>query len=97
MSEGKRKLFDLTFTQSVLGIVVLLGTIAGGANSFIVLPTKVEALQKGQTQIWERIGKDQDKSGIDHEILVRIQEQMSQMQREQAEIKSDVKAIRRSQ
>lgn len=97
MSEGKRKLFDLTVAEQVLGVALAVGTVATGLAGFVVLPSKVEALQKGQVQIWERIGKDQDKSGVDHEILVRIQEQMSQMQREQAEIKSDVKAIRRSQ
>lgn len=91
----ERKLMGLNYAQLVLGVIVSAGTVVSLFATYITLPTKVGDIQEAQTNIWSHINKMDDARLADREILIRMDERLKSIQADQAEIKSDLKTLRK--
>lgn len=53
----------------------VLGVMASVASTWLILPQRMEAMEKRQTAL-------ETKTTLDHELLVRIEERLKQVQEE---------------
>jgi hypothetical protein len=96
MSSDK-KLWTLNVAQTVMAIIVSLGTVLGVFAAYVTLPQKVKDMQDNQTRVWEHLKTTDDKRESDHEILVRVEEDLKNSSETLTEIKSDIKVIHQAQ
>lgn len=83
----EKKMFGLNYAQVVMGVLISFGTIMGVFASYITLPAKVEAVQTSQKEIWDHISKTDDKRAEDHDLMLRMDERLKQIQQSMAEKK----------
>lgn len=89
--QTRRRFSTTGAIQTGLALVISIGTIMGVFAGYITLPQKVKAFEDNQAKMWEHIHKTDETRTLDHEILVRLEEQTKQIQATQQEIKNDLR------
>lgn len=102
--EGKG-LYRLNVVQTVFAVVIAGATVLGGLAVYVKLPAQVDevksaqtnlstAMHEGDDKIWTHMKETDTKREADHEILVRVDERLKSISKDQEEIKQDIKALR---
>lgn len=91
-SRSEKRMFGLNYIQLVLGVLITCGTVMVSFAAYITLPDQVKELKLEQTAAVEKAVKNEEKRSEDHELLVRIDERLKQVQLSVVKLEGDKKS-----
>jgi hypothetical protein len=83
-----RNLFGLNVVQTILAVAIAVGTLFSAVGVYIVLPKRVSDIEV-------RAATESASRAADHDLLIRISEQLRLEELDRVEMKQDIKSMRK--
>lgn len=78
---GEQRIINLNKVEVIIGIIISVATLLGLYNSYVILPYRVEQLERSAIEMRAEIRFLRDENRDINETLVRIDERLKTVQR----------------